>query len=131
MKTILFTIVLPLLLTAGLAPRANAQCHGGGSTYISGRTWCGCPIYSQRYVAYYNHCGQPVYRVRALPVRHRCHGRSHVIHRGYGHGHGIVRRSSSCGVRSNVRAFSPISRHPVPHIKISPRRGVHVGFGGR
>jgi len=131
MKTILFTIVIPLLLTVGLAERADAQYYGGGSTYVSGRAACGCPVYTQRYVAHYNHCGQPVYRYRTLPVRHNCHGRSYQIRRSHGYGHGAVRRSGSCGVRSNVHAFSPISKHAVPHISFSSRRGVHVGIGCR
>jgi len=131
MKTILFTIVIPLLLTAGLAERADAQCHSGGSTYVSGRASCGCPVYTQRYVAYYNNCGQPVYRYRTLPVRHSCHSRTHVTHGSHGYGHSVVRRSSSYGVRSNIHAFSPISKHAVPHISFSSRRGVHVGIGCR
>ena len=44
----------------------------GSQVYVSGRTSCGCPVYAERYVAYYDSCGHPVYQVRHLPVTHRC-----------------------------------------------------------
>jgi hypothetical protein len=134
MKNILFTIILPLLLTAGLAPRAEAsRCYGGTSTYVSGRTHCGCPIYTQRYVAYYNHCGQPVFRYRTLPVRHSCHRRS------YHYRHGckqVVVPSTGCG--TSYRSHGSHSGHrgvipkpALPHISFSPGGGVHLGIGCR
>ena len=129
MKTILFTIVIPLLLTAGLAERADAQYYSGGSSYVSGRASCGCPVYTQRYVAYYNHCGQPVYRYRTLPIRHSCRSRSYNYSGGHSYGHVAVSRGSSCGVRSNRHAYSAIPKHAVPHISFSSGRGVHIGFG--
>jgi len=136
MKTILLTLVLPLLITVGFAPQAAAQhCSSRSQTYVSGRSHCGCPVYSQRYVAYYNHCGQPVFRVRVLPVQHRCHSR--VIRRGcntpsYGHGNrhgGSYRRGTS--FRSNRHLQSAIVPARLPHITFSPGRSIHVGFGLR
>ena len=54
------------------APKAEARPPHPGHTYVSGRTSCGCVVYSQKFIAYYDHCGRPVYSVRALPVTHRC-----------------------------------------------------------
>ncbi len=134
MKNILLTLVLPLLLTAGIAPQAAAGgCYGGSRTYVSGRTHCGCPVYSQRYVAYYNRCGHPVYRVRTLSVNHRCrpHSYRHRSHGGCGtpaYGHGYRRGSS---YRSNRHLHSAIPTPPLPRISFSPGRSIHVGFGLR
>lgn len=64
------------------APEAEARpgCNSG-HTYVSHHTSCGCPVYVQRYVAYYDQCtGRPIYRTRTLSVNHRC--RSHSA---YGH----------------------------------------------
>ena len=135
MKTILLTLVLPLLITVGFAPQADAGgYYGGNRSYVSSRAHCGCPIYSQRYVAYYNRCGQPVYRVRNMPVRHSCrsrgirHGRGGCNSGGHSYGHSYGHGSS---YRSNSRGHSGIPTTPLPRISFSPGRSIHVGFGLR
>jgi len=58
---------------AAFAPVQTAEAQSCGTRiYVSGRTSCGCPIYSERYVAYYDRCGHPVYHVRQVQVNHRC-----------------------------------------------------------
>ena len=133
MKRILLTLVLPLLITTGLAPRAEAgRCYGGSSTYISGRTHCGCPIYSQRYVAYYTRCGQPVFQVRVLPVNHQCRSRHYQPYRhGHGHGCAAVVQPPTCGVRPNHQLHSPLPVPPLPRVDFPPGHSIHVGFGLR
>ena len=66
------TLIIIAAATFAAAPKADARPHHPGHTYVSGRTSCGCPVYSQRFIAYYDHCGHPVYSVRTLPVTHRC-----------------------------------------------------------
>ncbi|MFC7337415.1 hypothetical protein ACFQY0_09535 [Haloferula chungangensis] len=67
---------LTLIVAAAAAciavPNAEARPKHAGHTYVSGRSACGCVVYSQRFISYYDHCGHPVYSVRALPVNHRC-----------------------------------------------------------
>ncbi|BCX47690.1 hypothetical protein HAHE_15980 [Haloferula helveola] len=60
------------------APDAEARPHQHNScstTYVSGHTSCGCPIYTQRYVAYYDRFGRAIYRYQTLPVNHHCRHR--------------------------------------------------------
>jgi hypothetical protein len=122
MKHLFYALVLPLLLTAGLAERADAQrCYGGTRTFIGGYTHCGCPIYKQRYVAYHDHCGHPVYRVRLLPIRHKCSHRPHYYHHG-GYGCGVTKRATH-GRHTVVRGS------PGPRISISPGRGISIRSG--
>ena len=75
-KKLLMKKLLTLLIVAAAAfvaaPKAEARPPHAGHTYVSGRSSCGCVVYSQRFIAYYDHCGRPVYSVRALPVTHRC-----------------------------------------------------------
>jgi hypothetical protein len=72
----------PYLLTAttlvtllGAAPEASARprretCER--SSEVWRYTRCGCPVYSERYVAWFDEYGDPVWRRRELPVVHRC-----------------------------------------------------------
>ncbi len=72
------------------APDAEARPYcNSGHTYVSHRTSCGCPVYKQSYIAYYDHCGNPVWRTRVLPVNHQCRHNVHYRHHGrhYDHGH--------------------------------------------
>lgn len=57
-----------------LAPKADAQCHSvrHQHTYVSNHRPCGCAVYQQRFVRYYDRCGRPIYGYRTLPVRHNC-----------------------------------------------------------
>lgn len=71
MKKIL-TLITIAAATFIAAPQAKADHAHGTSTYVSGRTSCGCQVYTQRYVAYYDRCGNPVFSYRTLPVSHHC-----------------------------------------------------------
>lgn len=55
-----------------LPERAEAGRVTASFTYQSGRTACGCPVYTRRYVAGYDCYRRPVYRYVAVPVAHRC-----------------------------------------------------------
>ena len=99
---------------------AEAQhCSSGTTTYISGYTSCGSPIYTQKIFLRYDCYGRPVYTYRSLPVVYRqpvvhySHRSSYRpephydTHRGYnsyrGHGsHGGYSSHNSCnsGYRS-------------------------------
>lgn len=88
------------------APDAEARPYGHHASHlvVSHHTSCGCPVYKQRYVAFYDRCGNPVFRYRILPVSHHCRAVHHprrgggyrpeVIHPRHGHG-----RHTSGGVR--------------------------------
>ncbi len=66
MKTIL--ILLTIIGAQFIAaPNADAQTCSTQHTYVSGRTSCGCPIQTVRYIAYYDRCGYPIYRSRTQP----------------------------------------------------------------
>jgi len=42
------------------------------STYVSGYSSCGCPIYTKRVLSHYNRYGRPVYNYYHQAVNHRC-----------------------------------------------------------
>lgn len=51
---------------------AEAQhCSSGTTTYISGYTSCGSPMYTQRILVSYDCYGRPIYTYRSLPVVYR------------------------------------------------------------
>jgi hypothetical protein len=72
------------VIGAGFIAAPDAEARPGcnsSHTYVSHYTSCGCPVYVQRYVAYYDRCtGRPIYRTRTLSVNHRCRS-----HHAYGH----------------------------------------------
>jgi hypothetical protein len=149
MKQILVSLALPLLLTAGLAQRADA----GGRvvvrrTVTHGHAHCGCPVQLQRHIAGHDHCGRPVFRVRTLPVRHRC--QPAVVQR-----HPTrcaptryaptryaptrctpTRYAPACPpratqYRSNGQLYRAIPASPLPRVNFSSGRSIHVGLGLR
>lgn len=66
------TLMIIAAATIAAVPRAEARPRYSGNKYVSGRTSCGCPVYTQRHISYHDHCGHPVYQYRRLPVIHRC-----------------------------------------------------------
>lgn len=77
MKRIALTVATAALTWFGAASTASARPHhhGGGyapTTFVSSYGRCGCAVYQQRYVAFYDGYGRPVWRVRTMPVSHRC-----------------------------------------------------------
>lgn len=85
MKTLLAIAAVAL---AGLAfPQTAEAGHSrcdSSYTYVSGRTSCGCPIYTKRIFSGYDCYHRPIYRYVSVPVVHRCNHRSSYHH---GHGH--------------------------------------------
>ncbi len=68
MKTTILLTMATLLLTMGLAPRADAR-HERSTVYISGYRSCGTPIYAMRYWVGYDRCGRPIWKYRVLSNR--------------------------------------------------------------
>lgn len=68
----LIAIAIAAIATLIAIPNAEARPYGQRSVFVSGHSACGCPIYSKRYIAFYDRCDRPVYRTRLLPVRHQC-----------------------------------------------------------
>lgn len=51
---------------------ATAQAgHSSSTTYVSGYTSCGTPIYTQRVLVGYDRYRRPIYQYRTLPPRYR------------------------------------------------------------
>lgn len=71
MKTIL-TLLTILGAQFIAAPEAEARPQQSCHRYVTSRTSCGCPIYTQRYISHYDRCGHPVYRYRTERIVHRC-----------------------------------------------------------
>ncbi|MGB6223498.1 hypothetical protein [Haloferula sp.] len=100
---------LTLIIIAAAAfvatPNAEARPYHAGHTYVSGRSSCGCPVYSQRFIAYYDQCGRPIYSVRRLPITHRCRPKAyyHPQPRRVSHG---VHYSNNRGVYFNSHPSS-------------------------
>ena len=79
MRTLLIITATALagLLLPQTAEAGYSSCNTG-YTYQSGRSSCGCPVYTRRVVAGYDCYNRPVYRYYSVPVVHRCrHTRSH------------------------------------------------------
>lgn len=73
MKRIALSLAAAAMAFFGATPQAEARHYSSGSsTYVSSYARCGCPIYVQRYVAFYDGWGRPVWRTRVLPIQHRC-----------------------------------------------------------
>ena len=107
MKRMLLSIVLPVVLAAGLAPRADAgRACADARVWVSGYTRCGCPVYAERYVAYRDPWGRPVFATRTLPVRHACHAR---VRGHYAPGYGVHVKGPV--LRPSVRYWTPPPRH--------------------
>ena len=86
MKTLLITLATVLLGLVALPNTAEARsCSTGSShTYHSGRSSCGCSIYTRRVITGYDCYNRPSYRYYSVPVTHSC--RSHyssTYHRGH------------------------------------------------
>lgn len=88
------------VIGAGFIAAPDAEARPGcnnGHTYVSHYTSCGCPVYVQRYVAYYDRCsGRPIYRTRTLSVNHRCRS-----HHAYGHSYSQSRHTGRGYIHSN------------------------------
>ncbi|BCU76607.1 hypothetical protein [Luteolibacter sp. LG18] len=73
MKRIAISLAAAALAFFGATPNAEARHYSSSSrVYVSSYARCGCPIYVQRYVAFYDGWGRPVWRTRILPIRHTC-----------------------------------------------------------
>ncbi|MGC4013036.1 MAG: hypothetical protein QM755_00755 [Luteolibacter sp.] len=81
MKRIALSLAAAAMAFFGATPQAEARYYGGPSTYVSSYARCGCPIYVQRYIAFYDGWGRPIWRTRVLPIQHRCGG-SRIYYRG-------------------------------------------------
>ena len=112
-KLLTFMIIAATAFIA--VPKAEAR-PGSHHSYVSGRTSCGCPIYTQRYIAYYDGCGHPVYRTRSLPVSHRC--RTTVHRQAYPH-----HRSTRSSVRYHHSRGASYNRSYRPGYYSSSSRG--------
>ncbi len=89
--------LLAATLAFAFAPKAEAQYRSARHqhTYVSNHRPCGCAVYTQRFVRYYDRCGRPVFGHRVLPVRHNCRpayaaprhyhprARARAVHRGH------------------------------------------------
>ena len=68
--TILATTLLTLIATPN---KAEAGVKIGSSyTYVSGRSHCGCPIYTKRVVSGFSSYRKPIYSYYRLPSRCNC-----------------------------------------------------------
>ena len=68
-------IAILAVATTGLVlfPQTAAAGHSRvGVTYQSGRSSCGCPVYTRRSIKGYDCYRRPVYRYVRVPVIHRC-----------------------------------------------------------
>lgn len=73
-----------------MSPQVVEAGHGSSRssvyTYVSGRSSCGCAIYTKRVFCHYDRYGHPVYTYHRQPVTHRCS--QYRSSRGHGHGYG-------------------------------------------
>ena len=120
MKKLIAIAATALVGLVAFPESAEAGRSSVSYTYQSGRSSCGCPIYTKRYVRSYDCYRRPIYRYARVPVVHRCSshsGRHHSSHSGYYH-------RSSHG-RSHVTPhYRHSSRHPV-------RPTYNRGYSGR
>jgi hypothetical protein len=70
MKKALGLIAFAVAALSGLSATAEAG-HSSSSTYVSGYTSCGTPIYTQRILVGYDRYQRPIYQYRTLPPRSR------------------------------------------------------------
>jgi hypothetical protein len=102
MKKLILSILVPAALAVGFAPTAEAGRGCGGSTWVSGYSRCGCPIYVGRYVAGYDCWGRPVFHTRTLPIRHACHSRGYGVRI-----HLLPRPPAGPVLRPTIRCWTP------------------------
>ncbi|MFC0020126.1 hypothetical protein AAFN60_03055 [Roseibacillus persicicus] len=87
MKKLLATIAAAIVGFIATPNTAEAGVHisfGSGSSYVSGRASCGCPIYTKRVVRGYDCYRRPIYSYVRVPFN--CNCRSHrapVVRHGY------------------------------------------------
>lgn len=109
----LIAIIATAVVGLIAAPQEAEAGHASVSfTYQSGRSSCGCPIYTKRHFHGYDCYRRPIYRYVHVPVTHRC--RSHAVSpHHYRHG----------------RFYYKSSRHhrPVPHYR--SHHGPRPGYG--
>jgi len=77
MKHLLLPVAIAALTWFGAAPEASARphrdhCECRTSTYFSHYAPCGCPVYVERYVAFFDEYGDPVWKTRVIPIDHHC-----------------------------------------------------------
>ena len=92
--------------------KAEAGYSSVSFTYQSGRSACGCPIYTKRYVAGYDCYRRPIYRYVSVPVVHRCSHeshRSHYIHSNRNHCRPVYRPSCGTSYTRNHYTHPPRS----------------------
>ena len=72
----LLSVFATLFALAPMQAEARGHCNTGTTVYVSGRTSCGCPIYTKKVFRYYDCHGYPVYAYYRLPVKHTCQHRN-------------------------------------------------------
>ena len=83
MKTLLAIAAVALtgLALPQKAEAGHSSCNSS-YTYQSGRTSCGCPIYTKRIFNGYDCYRRPIYRYISVPVVHRCRSNHYSSNRG-------------------------------------------------
>ena len=120
MKKLLLSLVAAVSAVFLLPQSAEARgCSSDrGYTYVSGRTNCGCPIYTKRVLRYYDCHGQAVYAYHRQPVTHGC--RQHQR----GHRHSSSYRSNN----SRSSQFSYVSQRGRSILSYSSGRGYRSNY---
>jgi hypothetical protein len=112
-------LAIAAVATAGLLSTTRADAgHSShaSTTYRSGHSSCGCPIYTQRFVRGYDCYRRPIFGYSQVPISH---GRSC--------GHRVVHHPRPCPPPA------PVYRHHRSHghgVSVSiGRPGISIGFG--
>lgn len=86
---------------------AEARPHSHGSTtYVSGYSSCGCPMYTKKVFVRHGQCGTPIYSYFRLASKCNCHKKSYRSNNHYNSHRGYNSRNS-CS--NNSRYYN--SRH--------------------
>lgn len=119
-------LAIAAVAMAGLlsAPQAEAGHSGLNTTYRSGQSSCGCPIYTKRFVRGYDCRRQPIFGYSRVPISHGSSCRHNVRHRGNSH-RPVIQRSSHRGHNHSPRIV--ISSRSYPSRGYS-RRGSSFSF---
>jgi len=99
MKHLLLPVAVAALTWFGATPEASARPHRDRyecNTHFSHYAPCGCPVYVERYVAFFDEYGDPVWKTRVIPVAHHCEP------------------SHECGPEYRYREVRVVERRPPP-----------------
>ncbi|MFC5050789.1 hypothetical protein ACFPK9_09195 [Rubritalea spongiae] len=107
-------LVAAMFAVAPQQAEARGKGHHHSHTYASGRTSCGCAIYTKRVVKGHDRHGRPVYAYYRQPVKHHCNSV---------HYRSVPRTYSSCGTHRTA------SRSTYHHnYRGSSRSGISVTY---